>query len=170
MPGEPGSQPHAHSAHFLSANPFVTVDVTVPSEECAWRWHEGVTKWFVRDTDCFNRSFPNGRIPFFAPIKRGEVPKTIIFKLNFSLCKHYLRPHAPSLSLGALTEGQWCVTAASSHRHGGPSAFIGQVTLGNRRGSNSLHYTHQSQWNVPSSLMLTFFFLMRTVTFLTTVQ
>lgn len=75
MPGEPGSQPHAHSAHFLSADPFATADVTVPSEECACRLHEGVTKCFVRDMDCFNQSFPNSRIPFFAPIKRGEVQK-----------------------------------------------------------------------------------------------
>lgn len=169
MPGEPGSQPPARSAHCLSAHPFATADVTVPSKECACRLHQGVTKCFGRDMDCFYRSFPNGHIPLFAPIKKGEVQKNIIFKLNFSFCKHYLRPYSPLPSSGG-SPGQWHVTTVSGHRHGSPSAFIRQVTLGDRRGSNSLHYTNQSQGHFQSSLILTFFFLACTVTFLTTVQ
>lgn len=47
MPGDPGSQPHAGSEHFLSANAFAAADVTaplLPSEECACRLHDGVTE------------------------------------------------------------------------------------------------------------------------------
>lgn len=64
----PSHMPAQHISAVL-----MTADVTVPLEECACRLHQGVTKRFVRDMDCFNQSFSNGCIPFFAPIEGGEV-------------------------------------------------------------------------------------------------
>lgn len=66
---------------------------------------------------------------FIFPYKKGGGAKIpITCKLNFSVCKHYLRPYPSSPSFGALA-GQWCVLTTSGQQTWQPQClYIRWVT------------------------------------------
>lgn len=66
-----------------------------PQRNALTRLHEGVTKCFVRDMYCFNQSFPNGCIPFFAPIKRDGVQEPLSSSWTFLFANSSLKAVPP---------------------------------------------------------------------------